>query len=155
VEAALFPGYLFCRLNPDKALPVLTTAGVYDIVRVGERVQPIDAAEIEAIRRLVASSCSAKPWPYLKSGDRVRVEFGSLAGVEGLLVSEKGVDRLILSISMLQRSVCVEIDRTWVQPVRQSWTSSNLCTSVYSTDAKKLSYEIVDTRRIRTVELSN
>jgi transcription antitermination factor NusG len=119
VDEAMFPGYLFCRLNPERRLQLLTTPGVYDIVRAGEKFQPVEEAEIADIRRLVESGCAAKPWSFLRTGDRVRVQFGSLAGVEGLLVSEKGADRLILSISMLQRSVSVEIDRTWVQPARQ------------------------------------
>jgi transcription antitermination factor NusG len=119
VDEAMFPGYLFCRLNPEKRLALLTTPGVYEIVRAGETFQPVEEAEIANIRRLVESGCAAKPWSFLKAGDRVRVQFGSLVGVEGLLVSEKGADRLILSISMLQRSVSVEIDRTWVEPAPQ------------------------------------
>ncbi len=51
------------------------------------------------------AGCTAKPWPYLKAGDKVRVGFGSLTGVEGLMIQEKGEDRLVLSISLLQRSV--------------------------------------------------
>lgn len=120
VDSALFPGYVFCRLDVEKRLPVLSTPGVYDIVRLGETFRPVEEAEIAAIERVVTSDCSAKPWPFLKAGDQVRVQFGSLAGMTGLLISEKGVDRLILSISMLQRSVSVEMDRTWVQPEPKS-----------------------------------
>jgi transcription antitermination factor NusG len=116
LDSALFPGYIFCRLDPNERLPVLTTPGVYDIVSVGEKLQPVEENEVAAIRQVVISKCAAKPWPYLKVGDMVRVQFGSLAGVVGHLTSEKGVDRLVLSVSLLQRSVCVEIDRTWVQP---------------------------------------
>ena len=116
MDSALFPGYLFCRLDVETRLSVLTTPGVYDIVRTGERFRPVEETEIAAIQQVVTSGCAAKPWPFLKAGDRVRVQFGSLAGVTGFLVSEKGMDRLVLSISMLQRSVSVEVDRTWVQP---------------------------------------
>ena len=116
IDSALFPGYLFCRLNVENRLSVLTTPGVYDVVRAGERFQPVEESEIAAIQQVVTSGCAAKPWPFLKAGDRVRVQFGSLAGVTGYLISEKGTERLVLSISMLQRSVSVEVDRTWVQP---------------------------------------
>jgi transcription antitermination factor NusG len=122
VDEAMFPGYLFCRLNLEKRLTLLTTPGVCEIVRVGESFQPVEDVEIEHIRQLAESGCAAKPWPFLMTGDRVRVQFGSLTGVEGLLISEKGVDRLILSISILQRSVSVEIDRTWVEPAQQRQT---------------------------------
>jgi transcription antitermination factor NusG len=126
IDSALFPGYLFCRLNLDDRLPVLITPGVYDIVRAGEALQPVEDVVIAAIQRVVTSGCNAKPWPFLKAGDKVRVQFGSLAGVEGVLISEKGVDRVVLSISMLQRSVAVEIERSWIQPLVQSQKCSTV-----------------------------
>ncbi len=33
VEVPLFPGYLFCRMDPQNRLPVLMTPGVIQIVR--------------------------------------------------------------------------------------------------------------------------
>ena len=124
VESALFPGYLFCRFDPERRLPVLTTPGVHDVVRLGNSPTPVDESEIEALRKFIGSGFTAKPWPYLCAGDRVRVEFGSLKGLEGLLVKEKGAERLILSVSLLQRSVSVEIDRTWIRPVNPRVSSS-------------------------------
>lgn len=117
VDAALFPGYLFCRFDPDRRLPILTTAGVQQILCLNERPVPVDEGEIAAIQRVVKSQASAQPWPYLKAGDSVRVEFGCFSGMEGILVTEKGTDRLIVSITMLQRSVSVQIDRSWVRPL--------------------------------------
>ena len=117
VETALFPGYLFCRLDPEQRLPILTTPGVHKIVSVDNNgPTPVDASEIEAIQRLLKGNGNPRPFPYLKVGDRVRVEVGAFAGVVGNLVSEKGVDRLIVSVTILHRSVAVEIDRTWLRP---------------------------------------
>ena len=116
VDLALFPGYIFCRLDLERRLPILTTPGVEYIVSQEREPQEIPEAEIDGIMRAVKDG-NAKPWPYLKTGDRVRVKLGSFAGVEGILASEKGTDRLVLSVTMLQRSVAVEIDRLWVRPV--------------------------------------
>jgi hypothetical protein len=44
------------------------------------------------------------------------VEFGPLAGIEGTIIEVKSKCRLIVSVSLLQRSVFVEIDRDWVVP---------------------------------------
>lgn len=117
VDAPLFPGYLFCRLNPSHRLPVLTTPGVEYILGSNGQLQAVPESEIGALQRLVSEGAHAKPWPYLKDGDRVRVEFGSFAGVEGLVVREGQSDRLVLSVTVLQRSVALEIDRTWIRPV--------------------------------------
>ncbi|HOV77655.1 MAG TPA: hypothetical protein PLS24_06480 [Sedimentisphaerales bacterium] len=46
----------------------------------------------------------------------VRIETGPFYGVEGILLRMKGVDRLVVSVQLLQRSVAVEIDRRWVLP---------------------------------------
>lgn len=117
VQVALFTGYLFCRFNPDERFPILTTPGVQHIVSFAGIPARVDENELAALKRLTASQTSAKPWPYLKTGDLARIEQGALAGIEGILIAEKSSDLLVLSISILQRSVAVQIDRTWVRPV--------------------------------------
>ena len=117
VEAALFPGYLFARLDIEHRLPVLQTPGVEAIVGFGGEFEPVKEEEIGAIRIVLVSGAQVVPWPYLKDGDRVRVQFGAFEGIDGILLKVKGQDRLILSINMLQRSVSVEIDRSWVRPI--------------------------------------
>jgi hypothetical protein len=47
----------------------------------------------------------------------VEVTHGPLQGVKGRLVREAGHSRLILSISLIQRAVAVEIDALSVAPV--------------------------------------
>jgi transcription antitermination factor NusG len=117
VQAALFPGYLFCRLDPDRRLPILTTPGVLQIVSTNGAPAPIEETELEALRHVVGSNTPTMPWPYLKKGDVARIEYGALAGLDGILLAEKGSDLLVLSVSILQRSVAVQIDRTWVRPI--------------------------------------
>jgi transcription antitermination factor NusG len=119
VEAPLFPGYLFCRFDPQSRLPILKTPGVIQIVGYSRQPIPIEDSEIEAIQALVASGIPSQPWPYLEVGDKVRIESGPLRGREGILVEFKGSQRLILSVALLQRSVAVEIDTTLVKPNRE------------------------------------
>lgn len=117
VWVALFPGYLFARLDPALCITALKTPGVEYVVGGHEEPTPVDAAEIAALRQIVDSGAQTRPWAYLKTGSKVRVEFGSFAGVEGIYTAEKGKDRLVVSITLLQRSVAVEIDRTWIKPL--------------------------------------
>jgi transcription antitermination factor NusG len=117
VNEALFPGYLFCRLDAKHRLSILTTPGVESIVSVAGVPQSIAEQEIDSIRQVVDSGAPAIPWPYIQTGDRVRIEFGSLKGIEGLLTGVRGSERLILSIHLLQRSIAIEIDRSWVRPI--------------------------------------
>src|SRR5271155_2926838 len=103
VEAPLFPGYLFCRFDPQKRLPILKTPGVIQIVGYNRAPTPIEEAEIDAIQTLVASGLPNQPWPFLETGDRVRIESGPLRGLEGILVEFKGNHRLVVSDTLLQR----------------------------------------------------
>ena len=115
----LFPGYLFCRFDLNHRLPILVTPGVLQVVGAGKVPLPVDESEIAALRSIVNSGLQAEPWPYLKVGQRVRIERGSLEGVEGILTSVKKPFRLVVSVTLLQRSVAVEVDQGWVSPIEQ------------------------------------
>ena len=116
-EQVLFPGYVFCRMDPNDRLPVLTIPGVIGLVGIGKMPIQVDEHEIQAIRTMIASGCPLAPWPFLKSGQRVLIDRGPLAGIEGLLLEVKRSFRIVVSISLLQRSVAAELDADWVQPI--------------------------------------
>lgn len=120
VEAPLFPGYLFCRFDVNNRLPILTTPGVIQIVGYNRVPVPVDEAEIGTIQSLVVSGLPNQPWPFLHAGDRVQIDAGPLRGLEGILVELKGSHRLIVSVTLLQRSVAVEIDSALVKAVRSA-----------------------------------
>ncbi len=120
VELPLFPGYVFCRLNPEFRLPLLTIPGVMSFVGIGKVPASIEEAEIAAIQTAIGAGLSAEPYPFLEVGQRVRLAEGPLAGLEGLLVEVRKQQRLAVSVSMLRRSVAVEIDRQWVRPLDAS-----------------------------------
>jgi transcriptional antiterminator NusG len=117
VMLPLFPGYVFCRFDQFRRLPILMTPGVFSIVSRGRVPEPIPDGEIADVQRSSASSLPLKPWPYLTQGDVVLVEIGPLRGLEGIFVNEKSSGRLVLSIHMLRRSVAVEMARDWIRPV--------------------------------------
>jgi transcription antitermination factor NusG len=119
IQLPLFPGYVFCRFNVQHRLPILTTPGVVSVVGIGRRPVPIDEAEIAAIQAAVRSELPSRPWPFLEIGQRVRVEYGPLCGLEGILLDFKGHHRLVLSVILLQRSVAVDVDSAWVIPIPQ------------------------------------
>jgi transcription antitermination factor NusG len=118
IEVPLFPGYLFCRMNPHNRLPVLMTPGVMQIVGVGKTPIPVEEEEIEAIQRVQKSGLSAMPWPYMQIGNVAQILEGPLRGLTGIIVKIKSGMKLVLSVSLLQRSVAVEVERNWVGEVQ-------------------------------------
>jgi transcription antitermination factor NusG len=120
VELPLFPGYVFCRLDIGWRLPILTTPGVLQILGVGGTPQAVNETEVAAIQKLCQSALPSQPWSFLEVGEHVRIGCGPLRGLEGIVVDFKGRSRLILSVTLLQRSVAVEVDEAWVNSIRPS-----------------------------------
>ncbi len=114
LELPLFPGYIFGRFDIRSRLPVLTIPGVLHIVGFGRTPAPVDAEELAAIKRIIDSRLSLEPCPFLEIGERVFIERGPLEGLEGMVLQFKGTYRLIVSVTLLQRSVAADIDRNWV-----------------------------------------
>jgi transcription antitermination factor NusG len=125
IEEPLFPGYVFGKFDVSHRNHVLRCAGVVRIVGFGRTPAPVSDDEIVAIQKLVESNVALSPYPRIPVGERVRIEQGPLAGVEGtVLRSEDGKDRLVVSVTLLQRSVAAEVDRSWVENCRQ-WIPPN------------------------------
>jgi transcriptional antiterminator NusG len=122
IAAPLFSGYLFCQFNAINRLPILMTPGVIAVVGRGRVPIPVEDHELVALQRMVSSGFEPEPWPYPEVGQTIRIEDGALTGLEGILVSFKGSRRIVVSISLLKRSVAVEIDRSSVGPVQVSRT---------------------------------
>lgn len=89
VELPLFPGYVFCRFDARRQMPILTSPGVISIVGFDGMPAPIDDAEIAAVQAVIRSGLPAQPWPFLKVGQPVRVVCGSLTDIEGIVVELK------------------------------------------------------------------
>jgi transcription antitermination factor NusG len=111
----LFPSYVFCRLNLNNRLPILTTPGVNCLLGVGRSPTAVDEIEIAALRQVVESETPTQPSPYVSVGETIQVEEGPLKGLIGIVVRIRGSHRLIISVSLLMRSISIEIDRTFVR----------------------------------------
>jgi transcription antitermination factor NusG len=112
VESPLFPGYAFCRFDVHNRLPVLITPGVISVVGRGKTPIAVDDAEILSIQTAIRSGLQIEPWPYVEIGERVRIKDDVLDGMEGILTSFKGSQRVVISVTLLRRSVALEIDRS-------------------------------------------
>jgi len=98
-------------------MPVLTTPGVVAIVGAGKVPVAVSTAEIDSVKALIKSGLRILPWPSLSAGTKVLIERGPLTGVEGVVLKTEKRWRLLVSISLLQRAVSVELDRDWVRPI--------------------------------------
>jgi transcription antitermination factor NusG len=110
IEQPIFSGYLFGRFRLEDRVRILQAPGVKQIVGIGNTPAPISDSEIENLKALVSSGSALSPWPYLHAGQRIRIDRGPLAGLEGFVVrAEQGEPRIVVSVNLLQRSVDAEI----------------------------------------------
>ena len=141
-ELPLFPGYVFCRFDVLKRTPILATPGVLFIVSVGRTPIPVDDIEIFSLQSAIKAQLSLEPCPFVQKGQRVQITRGALTGVEGIVLEVRKSLRLVISITLLRRSIQCEVDRGWITacdpvPPRLSMVplssslnnSKNLCSS--------------------------
>lgn len=120
IETPLFPGYVFVRIaDCDRSrLQVVRSTGAVRILGTGTWIEPIPDVEIDSIRTLIRSGIPFHAHSFLREGERVRVKWGPLEGVEGVLTRIKSENRLIMSVEMLSQSVAVQVDLDHVEAVR-------------------------------------
>jgi transcription antitermination factor NusG len=114
VELPLFPMYIFCRFNSFALGKAISTPGVTRIVGFGGRPAEVRIEEIEAIKLLSRSSLLREPWAYIPDGTLVQVETGPLTGAQGIFCSSEDKRRFVISVTLLQRSVAVQLDENTV-----------------------------------------
>jgi transcription antitermination factor NusG len=112
----LFPGYIFVRIPLGERLRVLEVPSVVRLVGFNGVPTPLPEIEIEKLRNGLGASLRAVPHPFLTAGRHVRITRGPLEGLEGVLLRRKGVLRVVLSLAMIQRSICVDVDADAVRP---------------------------------------
>jgi transcription termination/antitermination protein NusG len=111
----LFAGYLFCRFCSALTAPIVTTLGVVRILGIGKTPIPVEDSEIVSLQAIEAAvGVRSYPWPRLELGSQVCICAGPLRGLVGVLQSVKGESTLIVSVSLLQRAVAVEVQANWI-----------------------------------------
>jgi|SRR6516164_955199 transcription antitermination factor NusG len=116
LELPLFPGYCFVQIAIEQRIDLLRVPGVIDLVTFQGKPAPISHTEMEALIRSDRVG-GLQPHPYLKVGRKVRVQNGPMAGIEGIFVRRKDRVRIVISVTLIQRAVVLEMDESDVEIV--------------------------------------
>ena len=114
-DTALFPGYVFVRLDPRELLSLVTTEGVSYVVRKGKVLEPLPLEEELTVQTLCSSVSGFVPCNNFVPGQRVSIESGPLKDRQGTLVRIGGKDRLIISLNSIFSSVSIDLRDTIVK----------------------------------------
>ncbi len=77
---------------------------------------PVDDIEIFSLQSAIKAQLPLERCDFVETGQRVRIIHGALSGIEGIVLEVRNSLRLVLSITLLQRSVQLEIDASWIAP---------------------------------------
>lgn len=110
LDMPLFPGYVFVRIALHDRLRVQQVPGVARLVGFNGLPCALPDGEIEALKEGLRRGLNAKPHPYWVPGRRVRIKNGPLVGLEGSLLRCKANWRVVISLDLIQRSICVDMD---------------------------------------------
>ena len=117
IELPLFPMYIFCRFNSFAFGKAIATPGVTRIVGFGGQPAEVGVEEIKALQLLGQSSLLREPWAYIPDGTLVQVETGPLTGTQGIICCSGDKRCLVISVTLLQRSVAIQLDENTIVTV--------------------------------------
>jgi transcription antitermination factor NusG len=114
-EQPLFPSYLFCRSTAASLGRIVNTPGVLRLLGRPGHPESVPDAEIASVRRLVETGLPTAGDASFTPGSQVRVCRGPLSGVVGKVVGKTESRQLAVSVPILQRSVSVALDPSWLE----------------------------------------
>lgn len=124
IQVPLFTGYVFLRFNAASSWPAVTAPGVLQFVGTRKTPIPIEDSEIEALQVTTQTGLLCGPCAFLEVGQEVEVRLGPLVSLRGKIIRFKSKQRLILSITLIKRSVFVEVDGYEVVPIAPGFLRS-------------------------------
>jgi transcriptional antiterminator RfaH len=115
----LFPRYLFTAAD-EPAIPwrpILSTFGVSDVVRAGDRPAPVPGEIVEAIRSREHEGAydALEARQRLRPGEPVRVIAGAFGDMIGRLAELHDNDRVVVLLELLGRTVRAQLAENMIE----------------------------------------
>ena len=120
----LFPGYLFARIDLRMQFTtVIWTPGVHSLVVFGDTPDPVDADVIGFLQRRCGAEGILRVLPTFNEGDSVRVKYGPLGGLVGVVHGAmSGRCRVQVLMELLRRRTQVSVPMQLLEHVSNAWT---------------------------------
>jgi len=116
----ILPGYVFVHsdLNLNQYWDIIKTYGVVRILGIQGKPVSVRDEEIASLKTLHGTDRTVRNQAYMKEGDRVMIMEGPLKGLTGFYLRHKGkVDKVVISIELLQRSLVVEVEDLTIEKI--------------------------------------
>jgi len=103
----LFPGYVFARVPEASRARIYQQELIARAIRVDDEARFL--AQIDDVRRIVASGVELCLIPFLTPGRRVRIAGGPLHGVEGLVDDSSDPQGVVIAVDVLRQGLLLRI----------------------------------------------
>jgi len=111
----VFPGYVFVYADIEERYNAFTSNHVSRMIEVKDPETLL--RELNQIHRTLSAGQPIYPVEFVGVGRLVRVKYGPMKDVEGIVVRRDKKFRLVLNVTTIMQSVSVHIDADMVEPV--------------------------------------
>lgn len=111
----LFTGYLFFKGSAEQRYLAYASNHIARVLDVQDQEKL--RGELAHIARVLAANELLSPCDFFTEGQRVRVKYGPLKGVEGNIDRKNGSCRLVLSVSSIAQAFAVNVEAEMVEAV--------------------------------------
>lgn len=119
VEIPLIKSYIFAKITAREEMLIRNVVGVAFLIKFKNNVLTIPESEIQMMKDFIASKLAiqVRNTEELARGKRVRIHSGSLAGREGLLVSDCEDGNFAVEITGISMALVTYIDTDLLEPI--------------------------------------
>jgi len=109
IHEPLFPGYIFVRTQPENIYRVLQNPKIARCITCDKKPSTLSTEEIQLIQKTLDSGEDLLIRTELPQGEKVQLIYGPLMGYEGILIKQKGKNRVGIQIDGLPYAISIEV----------------------------------------------
>lgn len=106
-QKPLFPGYVFLRLNKDGVQKVRQNQYVANLLEPPDQAEFV--AQLQSILDALATELEIRLEPQIVEGQRVRIKYGPLRGLEAVVVRRSGTIEVHLRLDFIGQAAAVKL----------------------------------------------
>ena len=111
----LFSGYMFFKGSKEERYEAFTSNQIARIIEVKD--QDVLLNELARTQKALSAGGPVYPYDFLAKGQKVRVSFGPMKGIEGIITEKKGQYRLILNVATISQSFAIDVEADMVETI--------------------------------------
>jgi transcriptional antiterminator RfaH len=118
VSEPLFSCYLFVNITMKEYYKVLNLPGVIRYVTFEGKAAKVPDKQIQIIKNLLNNNFELQETPVsLQKGNKVRIVFGTLSGIDGELVMYNNRKRVVIRIEEINKTLFVNVPLEYLKSV--------------------------------------